>query len=92
VFARGFDDDLALAATDYGYRTVIERASGVHVGDCGLIQKTLEEQAEVEVVYFFNADHWGRGLATEAARAMIEYGTGLGLTRLLARWHGPLAT
>ena len=63
VFERGFNDDLALAATDYGFRTVIERASGAHVGDCGLIQKTVESQPEVEVVYFFNARPWGRGLA-----------------------------
>jgi RimJ/RimL family protein N-acetyltransferase len=88
TFQRGFDDDLALAATDYGFRTVIERASAVHVGDCGLIQKTVESRPEVELVYFFNADHWGRGLATEAARAMLEHGrVALGLTRIVALIH-----
>jgi ribosomal-protein-alanine N-acetyltransferase len=88
VFAQGFDADLALAATNYGFRSVIERVSGAHVGDCGLIQKTVEAQPEVEVVYFFNADHWGRGLATEAARAMLEHGrVALGLTRIIALIH-----
>lgn len=42
VFEQGFYDDLALAATEYGYRTIIERASGIHVGDCGLIQKIID--------------------------------------------------
>lgn len=87
VFDRGFQDDLALAATDYGFRTVIERASRIHVGDCGLIQKTVESRPEVELVYFFNADHWGRGLATEAARAMLEHGRALGLKRIIALIH-----
>jgi RimJ/RimL family protein N-acetyltransferase len=87
VFARGFEDDLALAATEYGFRTVIERATGTHVGDCGLIQKVVESQAEVELVYFFHADHWGRGLATEAARAMLEQGRARGLTRIIALIH-----
>jgi len=87
LFERGFYDDLALAATDYGFRTVIERASGTHVGDCGLVQKTVESLPEVEVVYFFNADHWGRGLATEAAGAMLEHGHALGLARIIALIH-----
>lgn len=88
VFAKGFEDDLAFAATDYGFRTVIERASGVHVGDCGLIQKTVESQPEVELVYFFNADHWHQGLATEAARAVLDHGrTALALTRIIALIH-----
>jgi ribosomal-protein-alanine N-acetyltransferase len=87
VFERGFYDDLALAATDYGFRTVIERATGAHVGDCGLIQKTVESRPEVEVVYFFNADHWGRGFATEAARTLLEHGRALGLTRIIALIH-----
>ena len=86
-FERGFYDDLALAATDYGYRTVIERASGIHVGDCGLIQKTVESQPEVEIAYFVHADHWRRGFAIEAARALLEYGSGLDLTRIIALIH-----
>ncbi len=87
AFERGFYDDLALGATDYGFRTVIERTTGAHVGDCGLIQKTVESQPEVEVAYFFHADHWGRGLATEAARAMIEHGRRLGHQRIIALIH-----
>jgi RimJ/RimL family protein N-acetyltransferase len=86
-FERGFYDDLALATTDYGFQTIIERASGAHVGDCGLIQKTAESQPEVEVAYFFGADYWGRGLAAEAARAMLEPGAALGLIRIIALIH-----
>ena len=87
LFERSFYDDLARAPTDYGFRTIIERASGAHVGDCGLLQKTVDSQPEVEINYFLNAAHWGRGLATEAARAMLEHGRTLGLTRIIALLH-----
>lgn len=87
VFERGFHADLALAATEYGFRTVVERASGMHVGDCALVQKTVESRHEVEVMWFFHADHWNRGFATEAARSMIEHGRTLGLSRIIALIH-----
>ncbi len=42
------------------------------LGWCGLAP--LEETEEVEVGYGFAREHWGQGLATEAAYAALGYG------------------
>jgi ribosomal-protein-alanine N-acetyltransferase len=47
-------------------------ASTATAGWCGL--QFLPETAEVEVAYLLGPSHWGRGLATEAAKASLEYG------------------
>ncbi len=45
----------------------------------------LEGRYEVEVAYLIDKSYWGRGLATEAARAITDYGFGtLELTRLVS--------
>lgn len=46
---------------------------GSIIGHCGLVPKEIEGHDEVELVYVLAADHWGRGLATEAARAIRDY-------------------
>jgi RimJ/RimL family protein N-acetyltransferase len=51
---------------------VWERATGELVGDCGLhFDKSFEEW---ELAYGFRRDRWGRGYATEGARACVRYG------------------
>lgn len=55
----------------YGMSALVERASGQTVGFCGLVHPA--GQAEAELKYAFGREHWGRGLATEAARAMLAY-------------------
>jgi len=47
--------------------SVIERSSGEFAGQCGLIEKEVEGQTEMELVYFFLPAFWGKGYATEAA-------------------------
>lgn len=42
------------------------------IGYCGLI--FLEDTPEIEVAYGLAQSFWGRGLATEAARASLRYG------------------
>ena len=39
---------------------------------------------EVELLYGLHPDHWGRGLATEASRAVLDHGFSLGLTEIFA--------
>ncbi len=59
----------------YGYScwAVIEKSSGDVIGDCGLFP--LENKGpEVELGYDFRRDCWGKGYATEAARACLDYG------------------
>ena len=56
----------------YGHWAVAERDDGQVVGWNGL--EYLPELEETEVGYLLSRRVWGRGYATEAARAAVEYG------------------
>jgi [ribosomal protein S5]-alanine N-acetyltransferase len=43
------------------------------IGDCGCTLQEVESKNEIEVGYHVRRDLWGRGYATEAARACIDY-------------------
>lgn len=67
----------------FGPLAVVERASEELVGEAGL--QLLEAGPEVEVTYTLRRASWGRGYATEAARACLTWGfTQLGLERIVA--------
>jgi RimJ/RimL family protein N-acetyltransferase len=69
----------------FGLFSVIDKASGTLVGDCGLEIMEVDESHEAELGYDFRSDVWGRGLATEAACAVRDHAFGvLGLTRLVS--------
>jgi ribosomal-protein-alanine N-acetyltransferase len=62
----------------------LDRASGELIGRCGLLAWNLDGHLEVEVGYHLARSHWGRGLATEAARAVRDYAIDrLGFDRLI---------
>lgn len=63
--------DLA-AREDLGQWLVLDRASGMVAGFCGLIRREPEEAPEL--LYGLSPEWWGRGLATEAAQAVLDYG------------------
>jgi [ribosomal protein S5]-alanine N-acetyltransferase len=44
------------------------------IGRCGLLPWTIDGRSEVEVAYLLARPYWGRGLGTEAARAILAYG------------------
>jgi ribosomal-protein-alanine N-acetyltransferase len=44
------------------------------IGRCGLLTHVIDGVREAEVAYGIAPAYWGRGLATEAARAIKEYG------------------
>lgn len=68
-----------------GLWATVHKESGKLIGRCGLIPWTIDGQEEVEVAYLLIRDYWGRGLATEAARAIAGYGFDtLGLPRLIS--------
>jgi ribosomal-protein-alanine N-acetyltransferase len=70
---------------EYGFSlwSVVERASGRVVGDCGL--QLLEGGPDVELGYKLGREFRGRGYATEAGRAAIAHGFDeLGLDRIVA--------
>lgn len=56
----------------YGVFAVRDRTTGRFVGRCGL--RYLPKLDAVELLYALRADAWGRGLATEAARAFTYDG------------------
>lgn len=67
----------------FGLWPVELRETGELIGATGL--QHLRDGPEIEVGYRFLHDHWGRGYATEAARAAIAFGFGeLGLDRIVA--------
>ncbi len=58
-------------AHGYGVWAVCDLYGGDLIGHCGL--RFLEEAGETELLYAFARSHWGRGLATEAARATVRF-------------------
>jgi ribosomal-protein-alanine N-acetyltransferase len=64
---------------------VIEKATGRIVGHCGLLEKEVDGQDEVDLTYVFARSAWGQGYATEIATALRDYAfADLGLARLVA--------
>jgi RimJ/RimL family protein N-acetyltransferase len=57
----------------YGLWAVILRSVQKFVGDCGLTVQEVDGIEELELGYHFNKKYWGRGLATEAARACLDH-------------------
>lgn len=77
--------DRAAAGDPLGLWAAVERRTGMLVGRCGLIAWTIEGRPEVEVAYLIGKEHWGHGLGTEAACALVRHGLDtLGLDRLIA--------
>jgi len=52
---------------------VIQKSDSRFLGFCGLIPQTVDGNAEVEVGYKLAHAEWGKGLATEAARAVRDW-------------------
>jgi [ribosomal protein S5]-alanine N-acetyltransferase len=73
------------AAYGYGLFSAILKENRLLVGDCGLEVLEFAGATAAELGYDFRSDHWGRGLATEAATAVRNYAFGtLGLPRLVS--------
>ncbi len=71
---------------DFGGWGVVLKSSGAFVGTCGLDAGYAPEHARAELGYVLSREHWGRGLMTEAVRAVIAFGFGrLELNRIEAR-------
>jgi len=57
----------------YDLWPAILKESGTPVGYAGFIPKEIEGIERIELVYLTHPDHWGRGYATELARALAAY-------------------
>lgn len=70
----------------HGLCAVELRSTGEVIGRSGL--NWWEEFGETEIGWTFARPHWGRGYATEAARAVLAWGFGpLGLGQITAMIH-----
>ena len=58
----------------HGLWAMLLKESRELIGDCGCTLQEVEGKNEIEVGYHVRRDLWGRGYATEAARACIDYG------------------
>ena len=66
----------------FGRGACILKSTGEQIGFAGL--KYLEELGEVDVAFRLMPNHWGQGLATEAALASVRFGfADLGLKRII---------
>ncbi len=66
-----------------GCMAVTEKSEDRLIGYCGLVY--AQGSDEPEIIYALQKEYWGRGLASEAARAMLAYGlTKHKLPRILA--------
>jgi len=73
----------------FGLLATVFRPEGRYIGRCGLypLRNDANEvvPGEAVIAFYLARSYWGRGLATEAGRAFIEYGFGqLGLSRIEA--------
>jgi [ribosomal protein S5]-alanine N-acetyltransferase len=69
----------------FGLWVAVLEDSGEFAGQCGLTVQEVEGKEEVEIGYLFLRKFWGRGLATEAARAARDHGFNtLGCERLVS--------
>jgi len=64
-------------ANDFGPWAVIEKSTSTFIGFCGLNSEPVEGVEEVEIGYRLARAFWGRGLATEAAKATLDYAFGV---------------
>jgi ribosomal-protein-alanine N-acetyltransferase len=69
---------------ELGLWAAILKETGQFIGRCGLLPWMVDGQPEVEVAYLIDKVHWGKGLGTEAARGILQYGfETLGLSRMV---------
>ena len=73
------------AAHGYCMWKLTHRGDGPFAGFCGIQPIAIDGANDVEIGWWLARRYWGQGLATEAARAVMEEGfTRFGLKRIIA--------
>jgi ribosomal-protein-alanine N-acetyltransferase len=85
---RSFSRTLA-SANAFGLMATVFKPEGRYIGRCGLYPRRNDANevvpGEACIAFYLARPYWGRGLATEAGRAFIQFGFGqLGLSRIEA--------
>lgn len=57
----------------FGLWATVRREDGRLMGRCGLLSQEVDGERQVEVAYALAPEFWGRGYATEAARAIRDH-------------------
>jgi RimJ/RimL family protein N-acetyltransferase len=70
----------------FGAWAAVERSSGIPAGTV-LLKPLPDGEGEVEIGWHFHPDSWGRGLASEAAGALLACGFDEGLDEIWAVTH-----
>lgn len=69
----------------FGLWAVVDPSSGQVMGDCGITLQETPEGSEPEIGYHLWRDFWGKGFATEAAKACRSHALiTLGLNRVVS--------
>ena len=70
----------------FGLWATIYKLDNQFIGRCGLIPQMVNQCSELEIAYLLAKEYWGKGLATEAAIAIKNYGfEEIGCNRLISR-------
>lgn len=56
-----------------GFFIISDKFSGHHVGQAALMPDKINGKLYYEIGYILNFEFWGKGYATEAARALLNY-------------------
>jgi RimJ/RimL family protein N-acetyltransferase len=59
---------------ELGLWATIYKSTNQFIGRCGLLPWVIDNQPEVEVAYLLAKEFWGKGLGTEAAKGILDYG------------------
>lgn len=70
----------------FGRWAAVDRASGIPAGTV-VLKRLPDGEGEIEIGWYFHPDSWGKGLATEAARALLAHGFASGLQEVWAVTH-----
>lgn len=57
----------------HGLWALVRREDGLFLGDCGIAPQPIEGEEWLEIGYHVRREEWGKGYATEAARACRDY-------------------
>lgn len=69
----------------FGRLGVILKEKNILIGDCGIIESSIDNRFENDLGYIFHRKYWGMGYATEAAQGMKNFALDkLNLNRLCA--------
>jgi RimJ/RimL family protein N-acetyltransferase len=70
--------------SELGLWAAIHKETGKFIGRCGLLPWEIDDKLEVEIAYLLDKSFWHQGLATEAAKGIMEYAfEKLNLSRLI---------